>query len=381
MNEAHGADAGAGRPCWRRSCASARKNWLELDHAYLSTRGDPRPQARSARSCSKAWRPTAASTCRRTIRRSTPPRSRSGAALPYADLAFEILSLYIDDIPAADLTRHLPQDLHRARCSARREIVPLTPLEPGVCAARPCPTARRWPSRTWRCSCWATCSSTSWRRRGEDAQHPRRDLRRHRQRGRIRDARQAAACGSSCLSPHGRMSPFQQAQMFSLQDANIHNLAIEGVFDDCQDIVKAVSNDLDFKRTLPHRHGQLDQLGAAAGAGGLLLRRLFPGHAGPTTEQVELRRALGQLRQHLRRPRRPHDGPADPRTWCSRPTRTTCSTSSSAPAPTACAAARDATRPRARRWTSRRRRNFERFVFDLLGRDGARARHLFDDAS
>ena len=49
-------------------------------------------------------------------------------------------------------------------------------------------------------------------------------------------------------SPHGRMSPFQQAQMFSLQDANIHNLAIEGVFDDCQDIVKAVSNDLAFKR-------------------------------------------------------------------------------------------------------------------------------------
>jgi threonine synthase len=44
------------------------------------------------------------------------------------------------------------------------------------------------------------------------------------------------------------MSPFQQAQMFSLQDANIHNLAIEGVFDDCQDIVKAVSNDLAFKR-------------------------------------------------------------------------------------------------------------------------------------
>jgi threonine synthase len=49
-------------------------------------------------------------------------------------------------------------------------------------------------------------------------------------------------------SPQGRMSPFQQAQMFSLQDANIHNLALEGVFDDCQDIVKAVSNDLDFKR-------------------------------------------------------------------------------------------------------------------------------------
>jgi threonine synthase len=48
-------------------------------------------------------------------------------------------------------------------------------------------------------------------------------------------------------SPHGRMSPFQQAQMFSLQDPNIHNIAIEGVFDDCQDIVKAVSNDHAFK--------------------------------------------------------------------------------------------------------------------------------------
>jgi threonine synthase len=43
------------------------------------------------------------------------------------------------------------------------------------------------------------------------------------------------------------MSPFQQAQMFSLLDENIHNIAIEGVFDDCQDIVKAVSNDLAFK--------------------------------------------------------------------------------------------------------------------------------------
>jgi threonine synthase len=49
-------------------------------------------------------------------------------------------------------------------------------------------------------------------------------------------------------SPHGRMSPFQQAQMFSLLDENIFNIAIDGVFDDCQDIVKAVSNDLAFKR-------------------------------------------------------------------------------------------------------------------------------------
>lgn len=49
------------------------------------------------------------------------------------------------------------------------------------------------------------------------------------------------------LSPHQKMSAFQTAQMFSLQDPNIFNIAVEGVFDDCQDIVKAVSNDLEFK--------------------------------------------------------------------------------------------------------------------------------------
>lgn len=50
------------------------------------------------------------------------------------------------------------------------------------------------------------------------------------------------------LSPHEKMSRFQTAQMFSLQDENIHNIAVRGVFDDCQDIVKAVSNDHTFKQ-------------------------------------------------------------------------------------------------------------------------------------
>ncbi len=49
------------------------------------------------------------------------------------------------------------------------------------------------------------------------------------------------------LSPQGRMSAFQRAQMYSLQDANIHNLAVAGTFDECQDLVKAVSGDLEFK--------------------------------------------------------------------------------------------------------------------------------------
>jgi len=49
------------------------------------------------------------------------------------------------------------------------------------------------------------------------------------------------------LSPLGKMSVFQRAQMYSLQDPNIFNIAVEGLFDDCQDIVKAVSEDLDYK--------------------------------------------------------------------------------------------------------------------------------------
>ncbi len=49
------------------------------------------------------------------------------------------------------------------------------------------------------------------------------------------------------LSPRENMSAFQRAQMYSLQDANIFNIAVHGMFDDAQDIVKAVANDLDFK--------------------------------------------------------------------------------------------------------------------------------------
>ncbi|MCG2584657.1 threonine synthase [Massilia sp. TS11] len=60
------------------------------------------------------------------------------------------------------------------------------------------------------------------------------------------------------LSPHQKMSAFQTAQMFSLQDPNIFNIAVEGVFDDCQDMVKAVSNDLDFKAR--HKIGTVNSI-------------------------------------------------------------------------------------------------------------------------
>ena len=60
------------------------------------------------------------------------------------------------------------------------------------------------------------------------------------------------------LSPHGRMSAFQRAQMYSLQDANIHNLAVKGTVDDCQDLVKKVNADAAFKAR--HRIGAVNSI-------------------------------------------------------------------------------------------------------------------------
>jgi threonine synthase len=60
------------------------------------------------------------------------------------------------------------------------------------------------------------------------------------------------------LSPAGRMSEFQRAQMYSLADENIHNIAVDGVFDDCQDLVKSVAGDLEFKTQ--HRIGTVNSI-------------------------------------------------------------------------------------------------------------------------
>ena len=163
----------------------------------------------------------------------------------YADLAFEILSLYVDDIPPADL-RALCAKTYTAEVFGTGEIVPLRHLENTLWieALSNGPTlafkdmamqllghlfeyelARRGAELN---ILGATSGDT-----GSAAEHA---------------MRGKQGVRVFMTSPHGRMSPFQQAQMFSLQDANIHNIAIEGVFDDCQDIVKAVSNDLAFKR-------------------------------------------------------------------------------------------------------------------------------------
>ncbi|MBS0391377.1 MAG: threonine synthase [Proteobacteria bacterium] len=162
----------------------------------------------------------------------------------YAALAFEILSLYIDDIPSADL-RALCDKTYTAEVFGTREIVPLRRLE-GVLHIEALSNGPTLAFKDMAMQLLGNLFEYELARRGEELNILGATS------GDTGSAAEYAMRGKKGVrvfmtSPHGRMSPFQQAQMFSLQDANIHNLAIDGVFDDCQDIVKAVSNDHAFK--------------------------------------------------------------------------------------------------------------------------------------
>jgi threonine synthase len=165
--------------------------------------------------------------------------------LPYHELAFEILSLYIDDIPAADL-RAICAKTYTAEVFGTKEIVPLKKLEEGVYLE----ALSNGPTLAFKDMAMQLLGNLfeyELGRRGEELNILGATS------GDTGSAAEYAMRGKKGVrvfmtSPNGRMSPFQQAQMFSLQDENIHNLAVQGVFDDCQDIVKAVSNDLAFKR-------------------------------------------------------------------------------------------------------------------------------------
>ena len=163
----------------------------------------------------------------------------------YADLAFEILSLYIDDIPATDLLQ-LCRKTYTRQVFGSELIVPLRVLERGLYLQ----ALSNGPTLAFK--------DMAMQLLGHLFEY---ELHRRQEQlnilgatsGDTGSAAEYAMRGKQGVrvfmtSPHGRMSPFQQAQMFSLQDPNIHNIAIEGVFDDCQDIVKAVSSDLEFKR-------------------------------------------------------------------------------------------------------------------------------------
>ncbi len=175
--------------------------------------------------------------------------------LRYADLAFEILSLYITDIPPADL-RALCHKTYTAATYGSEAIVPVRPLEPGlhIQALSNGPTLA---FKDMAMQLLGNLFEYELARRGEELNILGATS------GDTGSAAEYAMRGKQgvrvfMLSPEGRMSPFQQAQMFSLQDPNIHNITVTGVFDDCQDIVKAVSNDLDFKRR--HKIGTVNSI-------------------------------------------------------------------------------------------------------------------------
>lgn len=162
----------------------------------------------------------------------------------YAALAFEILSLYIDDIPAEDL-RALCAKTYTQQVFGTAEITPLRQLEDCLWLE----ALSNGPTLAFKDMAMQLLGNLfeyELGRRGEELNILGATS------GDTGSAAEYAMRGKKGVrvfmtSPRGRMSPFQQAQMFSLQDANIHNIAIEGVFDDCQDIVKAVSNDHAFK--------------------------------------------------------------------------------------------------------------------------------------
>ncbi len=169
----------------------------------------------------------------------------------YAALALEILSLYIDDIPRDDL-QALCRKTYTPEVFGTKDIVPLKPLK---AAGNTHPdlyleALSNGPTLAFKDMAMQLLGNLfeyELARRGEELNILGATS------GDTGSAAEYAMRGKKGVrvfmtSPHGRMSPFQQAQMFSLLDENIHNIAIDGVFDDCQDIVKAVSNDLAFKR-------------------------------------------------------------------------------------------------------------------------------------
>ena len=183
--------------------------------------------------------------------------------LNYVDLAFEILSLYITDIPADDL-RALVQKTYTPAIFGTPEITPLKPLDRAANTSAGTDVylqaLSNGPTLAFKDMAMQLLGNLfeyELARRGETLNILGATS------GDTGSAAEYAMRGKQginvfMLSPNGRMSAFQQAQMFSLQDANIHNIAIDGVFDDCQDIVKAVSNDLEFKRR--HRIGTVNSI-------------------------------------------------------------------------------------------------------------------------
>ncbi|CAM5195261.1 Threonine synthase OS=Castellaniella defragrans OX=75697 GN=HNR28_003156 PE=3 SV=1 [Castellaniella defragrans] len=166
----------------------------------------------------------------------------SWRGLDYADLAAQVLGIFIDDIPPEEL-RRMTRAAYAPEVFPR--IAPLKPLAPGLSLLG----LSEGPTLAFKDMAMqflGQAFETVLAGRGQTLNILGATS------GDTGSAAEYALRGKQgvsvfMLSPHGRMSAFQRAQMYSLQDANIHNLALRGVFDECQDIVKALSGDLSFK--------------------------------------------------------------------------------------------------------------------------------------
>ena len=164
--------------------------------------------------------------------------------LGYRDLATAILSRFIDDISEADL-RAIVARTYRRDVFGSDDVTPLVTLKPGFSLLR--------------CSNGPTLSfkDVALQLIGHLFEHVLAG--RHRllnilgaTSGDTGSAAEYAMRGKKgisvfMLSPRGRMSEFQQAQMYALAEPNIHNIAIDGTFDDCQALVKTIASDAAFK--------------------------------------------------------------------------------------------------------------------------------------
>ncbi len=171
--------------------------------------------------------------------------------LSYADLAFAVLSKFITDIPPADLKAIISKTYTTAVYSNGRadsdftQITPLRTLEPGVHILE----LSNGPTLAFKDMAMQLLGNLFEYALAK--QHAELNILGATS-GDTGSAAEYAMRGKRgirvfMLSPNGKMSAFQRAQMYTLQDPNIHNIAINGMFDDAQDMVKAVSNDHAFK--------------------------------------------------------------------------------------------------------------------------------------
>ena len=187
--------------------------------------------------------------------RVTRPKLDAMRDMPYPRLAFEVLRFFADDFPGGEL-KALVERTYTAEVFGSPDITPLRTLEPNFhllgCSNGPTlafkDIAMQMLGNLFEHILekqgrdinilGATSGDT-----GSSAEHALKGKRRVK---------------VFMLSPHGRMSPFQRAQMYGLDEPNIFNLAVKGVFDDCQDLVKAVNADAAFKER--HRLGAVNSI-------------------------------------------------------------------------------------------------------------------------